>query len=314
MATALVVFKDSMIKNEDLQAEAEKQTQADLNRAEQMRNVAADFETEVSTLMNGVTEASGGLKQTAVSLSRIAEESDQNSAIVASSAEETSTNVQTVSGATGQLAASIAEISEQVTQSSDLARESVAEAKVAKRAGYRPCVGSSEHWRHRRHNQRNRGTDKLAGFECNDRIRPGGRSRQGIRGCRQRGQAGLAGQTAKATKDISNQITDIQGMTDNAVKAIGAISRRIDDIDGLTTGVASAIEEQNTATQEISRNVEELARASEDVNQHMNRVSQTTRETGNASEEVRSASDLMAEQSNTLNDRVTTFLEQVRAA
>ena len=60
----------------------------------------------------------------------------------------------------------------------------------------------------------------------------------------------LASQTARATEEISGQITRIQGATGQAVGAIGSISTRIREINSVATSIAAAVEEQGAATQE----------------------------------------------------------------
>ena len=65
----------------------------------------------------------------------------------------------------------------------------------------------------------------------------------------------LASQTAKATEEISGQITAIQDATGSAVTAIEGISKTINEISAIGTTISAAVEEQGAATQEISRNV-----------------------------------------------------------
>ncbi len=54
----------------------------------------------------------------------------------------------------------------------------------------------------------------------------------------------LAGQTARATEEITGQIGRIQGKTGDAVSAIEAITGRIAEIGRVSVGIAAAVEEQ----------------------------------------------------------------------
>ncbi len=70
----------------------------------------------------------------------------------------------------------------------------------------------------------------------------------------------LAEQTAKATDEISQQISDIQSATKDsvaAIKEIGATIRRISEI---AAAISTSVEQQGSATQEISRNVQRTRR------------------------------------------------------
>ena len=63
----------------------------------------------------------------------------------------------------------------------------------------------------------------------------------------------LATQTAKATEEISAQITEVQSATRQAVEKVGAIAAIIGDIDGFTASISTAVSQQNAAAAEISR-------------------------------------------------------------
>jgi hypothetical protein len=69
----------------------------------------------------------------------------------------------------------------------------------------------------------------------------------------------LAAQTAKATSEISSQITAMQSATQESVVAIKEIGGTIGRISEIATTIAAAIEEQGAATQEITRKVQQAA-------------------------------------------------------
>src|SRR5205807_1397355 len=63
----------------------------------------------------------------------------------------------------------------------------------------------------------------------------------------------LAGQTAKATEEISAQIAGMQQATVRSVDAIGTIQRTIREVGDITATIAAAVTEQGAATREIAR-------------------------------------------------------------
>ena len=69
----------------------------------------------------------------------------------------------------------------------------------------------------------------------------------------------LAVQTAKATEEITDEISSVQSSTGEAVAAIRAITQRMQDINSYTSEVAGAIAQQEVATGEISHNVASAA-------------------------------------------------------
>jgi methyl-accepting chemotaxis protein len=62
----------------------------------------------------------------------------------------------------------------------------------------------------------------------------------------------LAGQTARATEDISAQIVQIQDATRDAVGAINQISDTITSVVQSTEAISDAADQQMAATQEIA--------------------------------------------------------------
>ena len=104
----------------------------------------------------------------------------------------------------------------------------------------------------------------------------------------------LAAQTAKATEEISQQITGLRGATDAAVDAVDEIGHTLDEVAQVAVSVAAAIEEQNAATQEIARNVTESGAAVQEVTTRIAEVSDEARMTGEQAAKLRATSSKVA--------------------
>ncbi len=114
----------------------------------------------------------------------------------------------------------------------------------------------------------------------------------------------LASQTAKATEDISQQISLIQGATGGAVAAIEGISKTIGQISETGNSISAAIEQQGASTEEISRNVQEAAQGTEEVNNNMGEVNSGAQETGTAAGQVLEAANDLSQQAGSLRQEV----------
>jgi methyl-accepting chemotaxis protein len=79
----------------------------------------------------------------------------------------------------------------------------------------------------------------------------------------------LARQTAAATVDIKNQISEIQGTTSTTVEDINKISGVIDEINNVINGIATAVEEQSAASSEISSNISQASQGISEVNENV---------------------------------------------
>jgi len=124
----------------------------------------------------------------------------------------------------------------------------------------------------------------------------------------------LAEQTAKATGEISQQISGIQSATQDSVAAIKEIGDTIGRMSEISSTIAAAVEEQGAATQEISRNIQHAATGTQQVSSNITDVQHGATETGSASAQVHSAAKSLSSESNRLKLEVSKFLESVRAA
>lgn len=75
----------------------------------------------------------------------------------------------------------------------------------------------------------------------------------------------LAKETARATEEIGQRVSQIQHDTDDAVEAVARITTIINDIRESQLSIASAVEEQEATTSEITRNVNDAAKGVGDI-------------------------------------------------
>jgi Cu/Ag efflux pump CusA len=90
----------------------------------------------------------------------------------------------------------------------------------------------------------------------------------------------LAGQTAKATEEISSQIAQMQTATQESVGAIKAIGQTIERISDIATSISAAVEQQRGATQNIAQSVRAAASGTADVAANVRNAAQGGMETG----------------------------------
>ncbi|QQR68426.1 MAG: HAMP domain-containing protein [Alphaproteobacteria bacterium] len=311
MAHAVLVFKESMIRSDEMAAETARQQEERARRAEHMAQLARNFDSHAGTLLGEVGKASEHMHSIAGTVADAARRSGQQADSVAHSAQNASGNVQTVAAATEELASSSAEIGRQVEHSSTIANKAVHQAEQ-----------TSAHMRALADNAARIGavvqliseiasqTNLLALNATIEAARAGeaGKGFAVVAG----EVKSLAAQTAKATEDITSQVMGIQDSTKTAVDAIGAISGTIQELSAISTAIASAVEEQNAATGEITRSVEEAARSTSDVSTDIAQVRGMASDTEKAASDVQDAYRVLARHSDELRQTVNTFLEGVR--
>jgi len=314
MAATVQIFKDNALRMRELeQADTANQQRAVAERRATMESLAGEFERSVNGIVRSVASAADGMQGTAQSMTATASDASARASTVSAATQSATNNVSTVAAAAEELSSSVAEISRQVTRSSEIASKAVGDAERTNATVQVLSTGAEKIGEVVKLIHSIAAQTNLLALNATIEAARAGESGRGFAVVASEVKA-LANQTAKATEEISAQVTAMQTSTSDAVSAINGITQTITHMSEITNSISTSISQQGDATREIARNIQSVASGSNEISAHIGGVTQAAEATGTAASQVLTNARELDTQSGLLRQAVDGFLAKVRAA
>lgn len=271
---------------------------------EKLRSIIKKVVIDVNELTSSSQELAAASKQISSaaqdgadkssSVAVATEEMSTNIQLVAAAIEQSSNNVNLVAAATEEMTATVSEIAKNAENARSISESAVTQShftseKMADHGESARKVGIVTEVINEISEQTN-----LLALNATIEAARAGEAGKGFAVVANEIKA-LARQTAAATVDIKEQITEMQTTTMATIKDIEKISTVIGDINNVINGIATAVEEQSTVSSEIARNISQASYGIAEVNDNVANstvvIADITRDIAGVNQQVSSVGD-----------------------
>jgi len=312
LARTIAVFQRAMRHNQELNRTVRNDAELRTQRQELMSSEVAHFSAEVEATLAKLGRISDQMLAASTQLASTADDASAKTQQAAAASAEASANVRDIASAANELSASVNEIDRQVEQSNAIVNKAVNEAsrtnlavkelgEAATRIGdvVKLITGIAEQ------------TNLLALNATIEAARAGeaGRGFAVVAG----EVKALAGQTSRATAEISAQIAGMQRATTRSIEAINAIEHIIGEIGDISRAIAAAVTEQGAATTEIARSVEIAAKRTVETADEVSLVGTATKGTRASASSVKAVADDLGSVAGHIRDQLDSFFARLSA-
>jgi methyl-accepting chemotaxis protein len=314
MAQTVEVFKQNAISMRRMEEnQAHLAERAAMEKRTAIRQLADAFEAEILGFVETISAAASRLQKNAETVGWAASDISTRSQSMANAAEGAIASAQGVATSTAELSSSINEIGQQASAAAKTSADAVALSGATGTIAEELGVAARRIGEVIGLIQKVASQTNLLALNATIEAARAGEAGKGFAVVATEVK-NLAGQTARATEEITAQIKGIQDRTSEVLASIQATSATINEINNISVIIASAVDEQRYTTDKIAHRAEQAAQGSQQISLNIDNVSQGTAETGRALAEIVQSAQALGEKAESLRKGANKFIERVKTA
>ena len=312
MAKTVQVFRDNIVRTEQLEAENKARTDESLRRAERRESLISDFDGTVVALLSATQDLVAKVETTADTLNAASEAVRSETVQVAAAATQSAHNVQTVASAAEELETSEQEISRRIVETTQVVTNAVTIIQNTNQCINGLAISAQRIGDVVKLISNIASQTNLLALNATIEAARAGDAGKGFAVVANEVKS-LANQTSKATDEIAGQIGEVQNGTRMAVDSIAKAALAIEDVNTYASSIAAAVEEQTAATREIVRNVSEAANSDSMIERSIAEVSLQAVKVKEIATDMADVAHIMASKNSALRSEITVFLDSAKA-
>lgn len=334
IARAVAIFRDNALERERLAAESRRwveeqrrhseererlntervrNAEAEGARAERVNQIVEDFRTSIASILRELRGTSNRLGKAAADMDNVSNVVSNEAKVAEERIGVSSRHVSDTAGSTDDLARMIKRVEDDARKSSAAVDQAVrqfqrvagtmstlddAATRIGEVVGLIHAIA---------------GKTNLLALNAKIEAARAGEAGRGFSIVAEEVKS-LAGQTAKATEDVTAQIDAIQAAAGEARQAMGQLDAIIGQVAGMVSSVADTVAEQSMSVASISSGANFASTEAKSGSDAISRVASVSSGARETAGEVKSLAGTVANGAESLDDHVDRFLQAVRAA